>query len=112
MNELILQLLDALSSALPLIAAAIVPPVLAWFNANVGELIPKWLYPILLPIAGALVATAAKFAGFDFGDFNPETADLTTWQTIIIGAMAGSASVGIHQIKRQFEKRPSPDAID
>ena len=95
---------NSIASALPLIIAAIVPALVAAFNKFFGERIDKRYYPILLPILGGVLAGLAKAAGFDIGDFNPETADLTTWQTIITGTLAGSASVGLHQIKKQVGK--------
>lgn len=100
----IVPVLDALLSALPLIVAAVVPPALAYFNSKVGAIVPKHLYPVLLPVAGALLAGAAKAAGFDVGDFNSETADLDMWQTMVAGALSGHAAIGIHQIKKQLDK--------
>lgn len=97
-----MPILDALQSALPLIIAALVPILIAKFNQHFGTLLPKQYYPIVLPIAGAVVAGTAKAVGFDVGDFNPETASLNMWQTIIAGALTGHAMVGMHQIKRQF----------
>lgn len=105
MDAIVVPVLDALLSALPLIIAAVVPPALAYFNSKVGTIVPKHLYPILLPVLGALLAGAAKAAGFDVGDFNSETADLDMWQTVVAGALSGHAAIGIHQIKKQIEKQ-------
>lgn len=104
MDQLFPSLIGALLSALPLIAAAIVPPTLAYINAKVGEYVPRQFYPILLPIAGALVAGISKALGLDIGDFNPDTADLSMWETVVAGILVGSASVGLHQIPKQMGK--------
>lgn len=104
MDQLISNLIGALISALPLIAAAIVPPTIAFINKKVGEYVPRKFYPILLPIAGALVAGTAKALGFDIGEFDASTADLTMWQTVVTGLLVGSASVGLHQIPKQMAK--------
>ena len=106
MDQLMSNLIGALISALPLIAAAIVPPTLAYINSKIGEYVPKQFYPILLPLAGALVAGTAKAIGFDIGEFNPSTADLSMWETVVAGILVGSASVGLHQIAKQMGKSP------
>lgn len=106
MNEIFIAMLDSIAQALPLIAAALVPPALAFINKWAGDTVPKHLYPILLPIAGAIVAGLSKAAGLDLGDFNPSTASLSMWETVVAGALVGHASIGVHQIKKQLYKGP------
>jgi membrane associated rhomboid family serine protease len=97
-------LLDALSSAAPLIAAGLASMAIAFTREHVARLVkPKYL-PILLPIAGGVVASVAQLVGFDVGDFNAETANLDAWQTAIAGVMTGGFMVGLHQIPKQLRK--------
>lgn len=97
-------LIDQVLAALPLIAAAAVPMLIATVKDQLTEFVPARYFPVLLPVLGALVAGVAKAVGFDIGDFNPETADLSAWETIVAGALVGSASIGIHQIRAQLKE--------
>jgi hypothetical protein len=98
------SLIDALVPLAPVIAAAIASVGLSLAREHIAPVIaPKW-YPVLLPIAGGLVASAARFFGVDIGDLNPETADLDAWQTAVAGVMTGGLMVGLHQIPKQLSK--------
>lgn len=108
MTELLAMLLERLIEALPLIAAAVVPVIVAAIRRAVRDRIPDYAWPVLLPIAGAVVATLARLGGADIGDFNPSTAGLSAWETAVAGALTGAASVGMHQLVRQLRKAAAP----
>lgn len=99
-------MLDQLLSALPLIIAAIVPPLVMGFRNFIAPLVPGRLIPMLLPVAGGLVAGLANLAGVDLGDFNPETADLNAWQQVVTGVLVGLAAIGVHQVGVQAKRDP------
>lgn len=90
--------------ALPLILAAIVPPLFAAVRKFLGEVIPATWIPVLLPVAGGVVAGIAHALGVDAAALQTTSFDPTIWQTVVEGILVGSASVGIHQIKRQRDK--------
>jgi hypothetical protein len=54
--------------------------------------------PIIAPALGALASFLAGWLGSPV-DFSPII-------DVIVGAIAGSAAVGIHQISKQWSKRP------
>ena len=110
MSEALLPLFDAIASAAPLVIAGLVSGALAAVHRWFGEVVPKRFYPILLPTAGAFLAAIAKMAGVDVGDFNPETADLTMWQTVAAGAASGWIAIGMHQVRKQWVKGPDKPA--
>lgn len=95
--------MESILEALPLIIAALVPPLLAWVRRKV-EIVPDQYIPILLPVAGAVVAIGAEFAGFNLGSFDAATADLSAWQTVVTGILSGLAANGVHQIGKQVRK--------
>lgn len=98
--------MEQLIAAIPLIAAAIASFAIAMFREHIWPVLPDYLIPIVLPIAGGIIAGLAKALGFDIGDFNAETADLTTWQTVIAGVLSGLAMTGLHQAQKQVRERP------
>lgn len=102
MTEALATLAEQLIAALPLIAAAAVPMAVAWIRRVSHDRIPPEFWPILLPLAGAFVATIARLAGVDIAEFNPSTASFSAWETAIAGALTGAAAVGLHQVVRQM----------
>lgn len=98
--------MDQLIAALPLILAAVVPPLVAAVRGFLGEKIPaKWI-PVILPIGGGIVAGVASMLGVDASALQTTSATPDTWSTVIQGILVGSAAVGVHQIKRQASKPP------
>lgn len=100
--------MESIIEAIPLLIAALVPPLLAWVRRRV-EIVPDRYIPILLPVAGALVAIGAEFAGFNLGSFDAATADLSAWQTVVTGILSGLAANGVHQIAKQRAKAQDDD---
>ncbi len=96
--------MEQLISAIPLIAAAVVPPLIALFRAYVSQVVPDRLIPVLLPIGGGVVAALAHLAGVDATLLKDTPTDPTAWGTVITGIVSGFAAIGIHQVKRQAEK--------
>lgn len=95
-----------LVTALPLILAAIVPPVFGAIRAFLGEAIPdKWI-PVILPIGGGIVAALAHLVGVDASILASVSRDPQVWETVVQGVVVGSAGVGVHQIKAQRNKPP------
>lgn len=112
-----LEILDAvlaqLLAALPLVAAVLATLLIDAVRNRLGDVVPRTLYPIMLPLAGAVVAGIAKGVGADIGDFNPSTADLSMWETVIAGALTGSATVGLKEARKAVGKLREPiDDID
>lgn len=107
--EMLEIFVEQLAAALPLIAAAVVPIGVAAVRKFARDRIPSYLWPVLLPLAGATVASLARLGGFDLGDFNPSTADFDAWETAIAGALTGSASVGLHQLVAQAKRMRAGD---
>lgn len=95
---------------LPMWAAALTAVAIAYTRAQVNRLVPSWAFPILIPLAGGLVSVGAQAVGYDLGDFNPQTAGLTMWQTAIAGTVTGGFSITLHQavtqIRTRFAKAP------
>lgn len=96
--------LDAIVSSIPILAAAAAAWLLSFVRERIAPILPDRFIPLVLPVVGAVVSSVAKWGGVDIGDFNPETADLTTWQTAIAGALSGLAMTGLHQIPKQLRK--------
>lgn len=109
--ELIDPILEQLIAALPIIAAAAASYLVTAVNRYVGEIVPKVLYPVLLPVAGAVVAGSAKAFGVDIGGFNPSTADFSAWETIIAGALTGGGAVWIYELRKSFSRARGDDEI-
>lgn len=103
-TDLISILVEQVLGALPLVAAAIVPVGVAYVRKFTADRIPPALWPAILTIGGAVVATVSQAVGFDLGDFNPQTADLSAWETAIAGALTGLGAVGVHQGARQLRE--------
>lgn len=99
---------DALVSMVPILAAGLASALVAATRKWVAQAIDPKYFPALLPIAGGLVALAAKALGLDIGDVNAETADLDWWQTTVAGVITGGFTVGLHQIAKQLHPRGSP----
>lgn len=97
-------LLDALASAAPIIAAGIASALLSAVREHAEKWIKPKFYPVLLPIAGGLVASLGNLVGVDLGDFNAQTADFTLWQSAVAGVMTGGFMVGLNQIPKQAKK--------
>lgn len=97
-------LIDALISVTPVVAAALATLVVSYFRDSVSQWIRPKFYPVLLPIAGGVVASVAQLVGVDIGDLNAATADFNAWQTAIAGVMTGGFMVGLHQIPKQLKK--------
>ena len=111
--EILDAILEQLLSALPLIAAVLATLIIDCVRNRAGDVVPRAFYPILLPLAGAVVAGLAKGVGADIGDFNPSTADFSTWETVVAGALAGSATVGLKEARKSLDKLRKPfDEID
>ena len=110
------QILDGialtLTPMLPMFAAAATSALIAFARNQVNALMPPWTIPIVLPIAGGVVAGLAQAVGFDIGDFNPQTASLDGWQTVIAGTMTGGFAVALHQIVTQFKNRKNPPLLN
>lgn len=112
-TEILDAVLAQLLSALPLVAAVVATLAIDFVKTHFGEVVPRTLYPILLPLAGAVVAGIAKGVGADIGDFNPATADLSMWETVVAGALTGSATVGLKEARKAVSKLREPiDDID
>lgn len=102
LNAIIDQVIDQLIAALPLVAAVAATLAIDFVRTYLGDVIPRVLWPILLPIAGALVAGVAKAFGADIGDFNPNTIDFSMWETIVAGALTGAATVGLKEARKSI----------
>ncbi len=98
--------MEQLISAIPLIAAAVVPPLVAMFRAYIAKVVSDHWIPVLLPIGGGVVAALAHLAGVDATLLKDAPIDPTAWQTVITGIVSGFAAIGVHQIKRQVDKAP------
>ena len=96
--------MEAIVETLPLILAAIVPPLFAAVKKYLGEAIPEAWIPVLLPIGGGIVAGLAHLVGVDATLLAEVSRDPAVWETVVQGVLVGSASVGVHQIKRQRDK--------
>lgn len=91
--------MEALTEIIPLIAAAIVPVLVAL--ARKAVTIPGNLIPVLLPIGGGVLAGLGALVGVEVA---PDAlADVDTLSTAITGILVGAAAVGIHQIKKSRE---------
>lgn len=97
-------LLDILSQSVPLIAAAIVPVLVAFVRGHVLTRIPANLLPILIPSASGIVAGIGGLVGVDLDASTLAGASAEVWESAVTGILVGSAAVGIHQIKRQLGK--------
>lgn len=97
-------LLDILSQTTPLIAAAIVPVLVAFIRGNVLSRIPPNLLPVLIPSAAGIVAGIGGALGLDLDATTLTNASAEVWEAAVSGILVGSAAVGIHQIKRQLGK--------
>src|SRR5690606_33499137 len=111
MELLLDSILEQLVSALPIIAAAAASYIVTAVNRYVGEIVPKFLYPVLLPIAGAVVAGTAKAVGVDIGGVNPSTADFSMWEAIIAGALTGGGAVWVYELRKSFARARGEDEI-
>ena len=69
---------------------------------NVLAAVPSKYIPILLPVAGGVVAGAAAFFGVEVGDLG--AGGVGVWESAITGILIGAAAVGVHQIKKQQDK--------
>jgi len=87
---------------LPLILAVLVPPLVAVVRKFAGDSIPSKFIPIILPVAGGVVAGLASFLGVDIAGF--VAGDASTWGSAITGILIGAAAVGVHQISKQKDK--------
>jgi hypothetical protein len=96
--------MEKLIETIPLIIALIVPPVFAMVKGALGNLIPEKAIPVVLPIGGGILAGLASLVGVDASLLATISHDPSTWETVVQGILAGSAAVGIHQIKKQAEK--------
>lgn len=112
--EILDAILTQLLSALPIVAAVTATLVIDFVRNRVGDVVPRAMYPILLPLAGAVVAGVAKGVGADIGDFNPSTVDLSMWETVVAGALTGSATVGLKEARKSLTRlrEPIDDDID
>jgi len=79
-----------------------VPPLVAAVRKFTGEAIPAKYIPIILPVAGGLVAGLAAAVGVNIPGF--EAGDASTWSSAVTGILIGAAAVGAHQIKKQKDK--------
>lgn len=80
------------------------PPLVAAVRSNVLAAVPSKFIPVLLPVAGGVVAGLAAVLGVDLGGTDLATAPTSVWESSIMGILIGAASVGVHQIKKQQEK--------
>lgn len=105
-GETLAAFLEPFIEATPLLAAFVAAAVISSarrFVTETLEIKPKF-FPVLLTLAGAFVAGLAQALGLDIGDFNPQTATLSRWQTVVAGAMTGLATTGLHQAQKQLRK--------
>lgn len=96
--------MEPLIAALPLIAAAIVPPIVAVLREQIVKLVPSRWFPVLLPIGGGILAGIANLLGVDAAILQTTATDVSAWNTVITGIVSGSAAVGIHQVGKQLKK--------
>ena len=96
--------MDQLIATIPLIAAIVVPPVVALLRQWIVKIIPTKWFPVLLPMAGGIVAGAAHIFGVDAGDLQADPSSVAAWEAVITGMVTGSAAVGVHQIAKQRKK--------
>lgn len=93
-------ILNLLIEGVPLIAAAIVPIIVAGIR-KVTDKIPANLIPVILPVAGGLMASIGTLVG---AEVSPDVfSDDNLLSAAINGILVGSAAVGFHQIKKQRE---------
>lgn len=95
---------EALVGLIPLVAAALTPPLVAACRQYVTDAVPPRWFPVLLPITGGFVAGVAHLVGVDAAVLQQTSAEVSAWETVVQGILVGSASVGVHQIKRQQQK--------
>lgn len=101
---------DAIVPLVPVIAAALAPPLLMMVRGYVEKVIPVRFFPALLPIAGGLVAGLAHLVGVDASILQTTAQDAHAWETVVQGVLAGSASVGLHQLGRAVKPAADPPA--
>lgn len=97
-------MLKPLLDALPLILAVVIPPVIAYLRGNVLSKIPGKYLPILLPVAGGVLAVIAAKFGVDGSVLTGGNVTADDWQTVIVAVLTGMASVGAHQAVKQLKK--------
>lgn len=110
--DMIDAILEQLLSALPLVAAVVATLLIDFVRSRLGEVVPRVLWPILLPIVGAVIAGVARGVGYDIGEFNPSTSDLSMWETVLAGALTGSATVGLKEARKSIGRLRRPFDIE
>lgn len=96
--------MEAIVQALPLIIAAIVPPLFAAVRTYITAVVPDKFIPLLLPIGGGVLAGIAAMLGIDASVLATVSTDPGAWETVTQGVLIGSASVGLHQAAKQIKK--------
>lgn len=97
-------MLEALIAMIPMIAAGITPPLIMIVRDQITKVVaPKW-FPVMLPILGGVVAGIANLLGVDATILQTTSQDINAWETVVQGILAGSASVGLHQVGKQAKK--------
>jgi len=94
-------LTEALFSTLPLILAAIVPPVVRILRTTVGSAVPREYLPVAIPLLAGLTTGVANLFGLDVGMSATELqgASIPVWESVLTGFLIGLGGIGIHQIK-------------
>ena len=102
--------MNVLLETLPLILAAVVPPLVSSLRLSVLSKVPSRWLPVLIPTAIGFLSGLAGMIGveLDPGALSSSVGDPSFWTDVVQGTMIGSAGVGLHQIKRQtIDKRPT-----
>lgn len=95
-------LIELLEQVMPLVLTALGTGVVAGIN-RVSTLVPRDRLPMVLPIVGGVVLAAANALGVTVG---PEALqDIDGLTAGVLGVMGGLAMTGVHQIKKQADKR-------
>lgn len=97
-------MLEGILEALPLILAAIVPPVVMAVRKLIADSVPAKYLPIAIAIGGGLVASIGTVLGVDTSALQETSSDPTVWQNAIMGIVVGLAGVGVHQSVKQVKK--------
>lgn len=100
---------ESLIAALPLLLAAVVPPIVAGLRATIaGKIHGTWL-PILIPITAGLLTGIANLSGLPLGlgTSELEVAPIPVWESVFAGLLIGLGGLGVHRIKRQVSGEPA-----